>query len=553
MTQGKQITFFTFILLLVVACKESPGPSTKAVESSKDRYEHLLKTGDSIYATKSSLQAFEQSMVYYDSAYQLALQVNDTLMQANGLFAKARVYDAWGRQPLKTIELMQATVDLYKMTGKDKRREFYIRHILAHAYDKMQDSTNCVNTLLALCEDLKKLPDSTRQRMDFIPQMAHISTVVSNYGLAEQILSNLYNRTWIRNNPSTYRYEDNYYLTRCRIDIFKYKRHDTPYLDSLELTLQHLSNPIDSLETIHALMQLYGSSQRYEDFYKFFIEEKRLNGLAINERAVSSMENRLLSLELDTERRKAEAEAEKRSFRNIIIGILAVALVLISSLAISRWLVSKKYIRISQELDEKMQELNLANKEIQHRIKNNLNLISSLLHMQERKSPNPATTADLQTARLRIESIATLHDQLSRGHQTEASFQAYVQLLVQNILQCIESDRKIITQLSIAPLDVPHKQFVNIGLILNEWITNSVKYAKTEAALTLNLTINQADRQISIMYSDNGLMPSNTEQSGNGMGAEIVGLLVRQLKAKLQTMNGHPFHYQLEFDCGKSH
>ena len=76
---------------------------------------------------------------------------------------------------------------------------------------------------------------------------------------------------------------------------------------------------------------------------------------------------------------------------------------------------SRAVAGVNQQLDEKVAQVELLNKEIQHRVKNNLHMIFSLLHLQERRTDNEEVIENLQAARLRVESIAALQTQLLRN------------------------------------------------------------------------------------------------------------------------------------------
>ena len=520
----------------------------------EQQFKRYLHLGDSIYATKSGINAFERSMDYFDSAMVVAQHTNDTIMLAEGIFAKGRVYDAWNQNQAKTIELFEEAAHLYELTHVDIVREYYIKHLVAHTYEKMGDSTRCVQTLRALCNAIAQKPDSIRQKMEYIPQMAHISTLVKNYDLTEQILTTLYKRAWIKNNPDTYNFEDYYFLTRSRIDIFKYKNAKTPYLDSFALCLNHIQNPVDSMLYIEDLTQLYVIVNRFDKAYAFSNLGRAIWDRVNKKQNIESMRNRLETLEAQAEVKKKEAEAARQRNRTLILSILCVAMAIISFLLLRyrrEFLLSqeksKHLAELNEQLENKIQEVELSNKEVQHRIKNNLHLIFSLLNMQERKSDNPDTIENLQKARLRVESIAGLHDQLSQNDNKNVDFNAYINHLVKTIIECVETDHKVITHVVVDNISVPHNYFFSIGLILNEWITNSVKYAKTESSLVLTIKMQQKSDAVAIEYFDNGQV---TNEVNPGLGSEIITLLTRQMKGVLTHDERNKYHYFLTIKNG---
>jgi hypothetical protein len=155
--------------------------------SLRQQYEHYLEIGDSIYATKADYNTLATSMMYFDSAMMIASSTRDTLMLAEGIFAKARVYDAWNKEPQRTVDFFKKAAQLYQTSGRSKVREYYIKHLVAHAYGKMKDSVRCENTLQSIYDTIAKQPIEMRKQMEYIPQMAFVSTEIKNYDLAEKI------------------------------------------------------------------------------------------------------------------------------------------------------------------------------------------------------------------------------------------------------------------------------------------------------------------------------------------------------------------------------
>lgn len=538
------------VAFLLFTCHKTTVP--KASLGDEELFRKYLELGDSIYATKTGYEAFGKSMIYFDSAMMIAQRTKDTLMLAEGIFAKGRVYDAWNREPQKTVVFFKEAAQLYRKLNQNVVREYYIWHLVAHAYDKMKDSSNCVKTLNEIYDSLKIKPKALREKMEFIPQMAHISVVVKNYDLAERILNDLYLREWIKNNPETYNYEDFYFITKSSIDINKYHKSNSTYIDSLAFALHNIKNPMDSLWYLNELVELNGKIKHFDKAYAYFKTHQGLNDKINSTNGIESMQNKLLNMELQAERKKLEAEQEAQKSRNMIWTILFSALFVISILLFRIWKGSirdqQKSVRLKELntlLESKVQEIQLVNKEIQHRIKNNLHLIFSLLNMQERKSDNPDTIENLQKARLRIESIAGLHDQLSKNDHNDVDFNIYINNLIQTIIECVESEQKVITNLDVQLITVPHNYYFSIGLILNEWMTNSIKYAQTNSSLVLNIKIRQSNNEIVLEYFDNGIV-ANNEQKTIGLGKEIIQLLTKQMRGKIENKNNNPYHYILK-------
>jgi two-component sensor histidine kinase len=195
-------------------------------------------------------------------------------------------------------------------------------------------------------------------------------------------------------------------------------------------------------------------------------------------------------------------------------------------------------------LFQKNQQNELLNKEIHHRVKNNLEMIMSLVYMQQHNSNTPEVKDNLQNIRLRIESIASLHQQLVE-QKDNVDLKIYVHQLVSNVSHLLGDNKKILTHLEIQSIATPQNISFPLGLIINEWITNSVKYAQpTTEPLTIFVDIHNGDNKIKVSYRDNG-KPIQTSTKQTSMGLDIINLLVAQMKSTLIKNPNNNFDYQL--------
>lgn len=542
-----------FFMLMVCSLYTFSQRDSVALKKCK-RY---LILGDSIYATKSSLKAFERSNLYYDSAYQVALQSKDTFLLFPVIFAKARIYDAWNKNPKKTVAYMEQSYHLFKRFSKSKypNRTLYLRHLVAHAYEKAKDSVNCVKILLEIHQEICKLDQKRLNETFFVSELALIASDVKNYDLAERILKDFAGKCPIKNDTSTYDYKDHYYLTKARIAIYHHKEKNSLYLDSLVQVYERSKNLSDSIYYSEQLQMLYATLGNYEKAYYYkkaqFIASDKMN----SKEGIESMQNQLLNSELHLEEREKELAKLKIKYQTQVLWGLAILLLIISGLSIRLFQKNKLAVEQSDSLQILNQELTFRNeqnelltKELHHRTKNNLQMILGLLQMQERSSESENTQQSLQEARIRIESIANLHEQLFYSNNI-IDFNTYIVRLVNVMMSGVFTSKQIITHLNIEQVYVPTENILPLALILNEWITNTVKYAKTQTPpLELYLKVYQIDNVLHIHYKDNGIALKTYKA---GLGSQIVSLFCRQIKAKLNTNPDNVFDYHLQIEYGQ--
>lgn len=424
---------------------------------------------------------------------------------------------------------------------------------MAHAYDKIKDSTNCVRVLEDIYKSIRVLPVEVRRQMGYIPQMGLISTEVKNYSLAEKFFDEkLYKNEWIQNDPKSYNYRDHYYRSKSRIDIYAKKLKSSVYLDSFVLSLAQVSNPFDSLWYMHDLNTMYAYIQDSENAYYWLKEITSLKERMDYIEDKNNADEKILELQIQSQESKLKLEKTNNKNRLYLL-FMSMLLLILALIAIFRSRVEKKKLQdissqlkqSNSKLDTQLHDISIANKEIQHRTKNNLYLILSLLQMQSRKTTDHKTKAELSNAMIRIESIAHLNDQLTKEGSQGIDFNKYIDKLLKTILSCIETENKVVPNLNIDPIRISPSYNFPIGLILNEWITNSTKHAQVNnKLLDITIHIKQQKKSIEIEYFDNGTIPSFKLKPQ--LGSQIINLLTKQLRATLTHKEKNKFHYTLE-------
>jgi two-component sensor histidine kinase len=544
--------FYVSLICILAACNGSyKKTNPQRFQQDSALVLKLIKQGDSIYAQKASFSTFSKSLDLYDTAWQIAQQTADTNLIANAIFAKGRAYDAMNSNPQKTIDYYTQAAQLFAAMPDNEVKALYIKHLVAHSYDKVQDSINCIKVLTELYAEILHKPDTLKQQMQFIAEMALISTEVKNYVLADSILQQLTKREWIKNDSTEYDYLNHYYLTKARIAVYFEGNAATQYIDSVETIFSHCKNLGDSMYYSSQLWSLYKAVKNtHKESYYLQLNNAIFNTFNTPEN-IRQTQSKLAKLEVAAVETQRIAELEKAHIRKRYFYALAALLAVISVLALFLNKRNKEIRRKQQEVqisNEQLQQKNLQNellnKEIHHRVKNNLQMIMSLVNMQENNSQTDEVKENMQAISLRIESIANLHQQLME-QTDEVNLKKYIQHLVSNLSNVLGDGKKIITHLQIASIKVPQKISFPLGLIINEWITNSVKYAKPATGfLEIKIELGYDQEKIKINYTDNG-EPQLTRQEKKSLGLDIVSILTQQLEGTIETQPQNIFNYKL--------
>lgn len=540
----KIIPLLLFSIAVFTSCKNS-NPQNRATykQDSIKVFSYLIR-GDEQYAKKASLLNFYKSLELYDTALQIAKNNGDTFLVAASIYAKGRAYDAINNNPQKTIDYFTQAANLYATLPHKKKTYLFIKQLLAHSYDKVKDSVNCVAVLKQLYSEIAALPDSVKRKINYISEMALISTEVKNYTLADSLLQYLTKRDDIKNDSSSYDYLNHYYLTQARIAVYQHNNLLTPYLDSLEMVYATCKNLSDSVYYSKQLTDLFATTKnKVKENYYLHLNAANYSKFNVPN-TVREIQDKLDKAEIAAIEQQRKTQQQIANTRTLTIYILSALLLAIIILLVFLNRKNSQTKAANILLHQKNIQNEILNKEIHHRVKNNLEMIMSLVYMQQRNSNTKEVKENMQSISLRIESIANLHQQLME--QTDkVDLKKYIQHLVANVSNLLGDNKKIITNLEIQQLEVPQKISFPLGLIINEWITNSIKYAQPIAdPLTLFIEIKNGNKHIKVTYFDNGIA-QNTLPQKKSLGLDIVNLFVAQLNATLQTNTDNIFTYQL--------
>jgi two-component sensor histidine kinase/DNA-binding response OmpR family regulator len=214
--------------------------------------------------------------------------------------------------------------------------------------------------------------------------------------------------------------------------------------------------------------------------------------------------------------------------------------------------------RSNRSLDRKLEEIQSALaekevlfKEVQHRVKNNLQVISSLLSLQAVQAGSEQARAVLAESRDRVRSLALMHEQLCfSGHMAEIEFSQYIDRLARYLVDgyVANSDRiQVHTDVDVVlSLD----QAMPCGLIVQELLSNSLKHAfPKEAQGEIRIEFHQVGRENQLLYGDNGigLPPEFDLNRSQSLGMQLISDLTAQLHGQLSCFNARGAQFRLSF------
>ena len=195
-------------------------------------------------------------------------------------------------------------------------------------------------------------------------------------------------------------------------------------------------------------------------------------------------------------------------------------------------------------LSETLTAKDVLLREVHHRVKNNLQTISSLLNMQAELLPDFAARHALRDAQRRVHSMALIHEQMyGDKDMDEVDFGEYAKRLTRDLFDSfgVQAGR-VRLRFALDPVSLAMDQMIPCGLILNELVTNSLKYAfPGERAGEILVSLRCGDgRTVTMAVADNGvgLPPAIEGKRSESLGTRIVEILTRQLGGSLDRQSG---------------
>ena len=202
-------------------------------------------------------------------------------------------------------------------------------------------------------------------------------------------------------------------------------------------------------------------------------------------------------------------------------------------------IVEKEVESRTADLQSALEAKTLLLHEVDHRVKNNLTMIGSLLRLQARSVNDPVITAKLEAMLERIDALATVHRRLYQSNDiTRFDIGAFAENLVSDVIGS-SGRTDIIIRSTIEKIEIASSKAAPLGLVLNELLTNAIKHAYADGRPgTLKLNTRVDHQTASIVISDDG--PGMLATAQHGLGRTLVDRLSRQVDAKVRWEDGGP-------------
>ena len=200
--------------------------------------------------------------------------------------------------------------------------------------------------------------------------------------------------------------------------------------------------------------------------------------------------------------------------------------------------------RIDRAIRGALKEKEILLQEVHHRVKNNLQIINSILNLQKKFVQDKNAIVGLEEIQNRVSTMSIIHETLYQNTDvSNIGFPSYLTRIAGNIIQGYQSQTRVELVTDLDDVQAPLDQAIPCGLILNEWVSNAMKYAfEGRESGTISVGLKAVDvegkpeeEEIQIEVKDDGVgLPEGFDWSGrDSLGLYLVQALSEQLDAEL--------------------
>jgi two-component sensor histidine kinase len=369
--------------------------------------------------------------------------------------------------------------------------------------------TRCYIQFINSYNGLKQYPKSFQAVADMQPYLNNAEVTPITKGLAFTVIAKLDMRHGTPQHPLAQRYLDSmkrlmattspgndnlidYYLSRALLEF------SVQHFDSASAALERY----DELKKVHDDEIISGHVQELDARYETGKKDARIK-------------------DLDRENR----------FRKKLLIISLTASCIFLALLFWVWQQNKK-------IKKQEGHLNYLMKELHHRVKNNLQIVSSLLNLQSARIDDPTAQKALMEGQHRIEAMSLIHQKL---YQTKTSsrvnIQEFITELAENLMHAYGyRAHNFNLQLQVEVKELEADVAIPVGLILNEVVTNAFKYAfKNVNDPALHITLKESEQKLKLTIADNGReLTEKAWKQSTSFGRQLMQSLTMQLEGTMQ-------------------
>jgi len=489
------------------------------------------------------LEGNEDKMLYYDELTLNSMeQTGDSLGAADWLLSHAIVLRITGQHE-KSLSYANQAIQLYKSRYGDGNIAIAVRFV-AEAMVKLNKQSEIGKVLTQVYSDFP--PFNTRDSLQWFRTLGSVYRLTKEYTKAEQ-----YHKMRIALQEHTYYKPDYYGLGQLYIEAGQFAKAK-PYLEKA-------LNQVDSTYSVRTLGHLHyclfladSATGDYISAIRHLNKNKRYDDTLMKQSKVEAIEKYRTQFEtakkedsLQQKNQHITLLQQKNSLqqtnlkqatliKNITIGGIAFTLI---ALALLYYQLRKNQrnnkiiLQKKKELEDMLAEKEWWLKEVHHRVKNNLHTIICLLESQAMYLENDALKA-IEKSQHRIYAMSLIHQKLYQNEDLQViDMSVYLEEFIGYLKDSFDT-QGIDFIIHVDPVQLNLQQAIPVALIINEGVTNAIKYAfENESDPKIWISMTEIDETVKLTIKDNGQgFEMNAENEGKSLGMQLIKGLGKELK-----------------------
>lgn len=491
-------------------CYRSKGESDSALSNLLNglRYLEIVRDSDNIATAYNSIgnvflgqKEYDKAIDYFSSALSMRMRLGNKRGVAKALNNLGEAYMRKGDYP-RALDYLNNALRL--------KRELNDKGSIATSLDMLAE-------LYFLQQDFEKSEENYRQSLQIKQEVGDLQ----GQAISLNKLGDLYT-SW------------------KKFDLADSSLHQARTIAS------GIGAKTELLQNYKLSIQLYRVTGNQPEMIRFYDQYTALKDSVINEqknKALAEMETRYGAQKKEQELKTSAAVVARQHtvIWSLAVGTVLLVLLIVLALAVirsGRKTNAQKQLIIQQKqalLDQKQAMM----RELHHRIKNNLQVLASLLELQQGRTGDAAAKEALKAVEHRLSAMLLIHQDLySEQAGSQVSIDEYIRRITDNLLFAYGYSKQTVdVQIDVDAVALDADKALNAGFICNEIISNAFKHGlKNVAQPVLRISLKKVQEELQLIISDNGKgMPQDvTAENSSSFGLRLIRLFVDDLRGTLQ-------------------
>jgi two-component system, sensor histidine kinase PdtaS len=519
---------------------------------------------------------FSKALFYGLKSIESAVATDDTTRNTTFYSRIANLWRELG-QPEKSVEWYWKMFRERKFSGPANMYMFRDAGFLVRELFKLKKGREALAFLLDIKN--KNKPVGVYAKASLLGSLAYCYHVMNQHRQAEKYYLELINLTGQLQKNNEITTDTHYEIGQYFMDEKEYRKAATFFHNALSAS-QGINNASETKSIYLMLYKAYSATGNYRSANIYLIKHKEISDSIFAETKSRQIEE--LQIQYETAKKEKDikllnnqnqlqrisVEQANRTKNVTLAG--AVLLLIVVGLLLNRYIIKQrsnhKLESNQKELDQKNLFLETLNaeqdkllkekewliKEVHHRVKNNLQMVTGLLYSQSIYLEDETARLAVNDSLRRMQAMSLIHQKLYQdGNTATIAMSAYINDLVRYLHESFDANNQIAFEQTIEPLELDVSQAIPLGLIITEGIVNAIKYAflserKGDVSLYLQ---HEGNDQLLLKISDNGIgLPAGFDtMEHHSLGLELMRGLTRQLKGSFFIESREGVHITVRF------